>query len=55
MARKWKCNECNMITYKPERISLHYLSGEEVCVVVCPHCRCIRSSLEEAKSDETDA
>ena len=53
MASKWQCNECNEVTDKPERISLHYMSGEEFSLVVCPHCRCIRSSLEEVEPDGT--
>jgi hypothetical protein len=55
MASKWKCNECNEVTSEPERIRLYRMDGEEACLVVCPHCRCIRSSLEEVESDCTHA
>ena len=41
------CNECQWHGEEPIRIGLTSFTGEEFNLVVCPNCRCVRSSLSE--------
>lgn len=40
------CTECRWAGDDPQRITLTLMpSGDQVSLVVCPQCRCVRSSL----------
>lgn len=48
------CNECQWHGEEPMRIGLTSFTGEEFNLVVCPNCRCVRSSLSEYKEKDAN-